>query len=118
MCPGHPDVHLLGWLQPRVAVLCNFLCKLEALTLCPGHPDVHLLEWLQPRVAVFFLHLEMGFKQSAHKVCNPYSIEERYLYFFVDVPHLLKTVRNCWSNSFGHSYSRALWVSKFHFKNS
>lgn len=47
-----------------------------------------------------------------HKVRNPYSKEERYLFFFVDVPHLLKTVRNCWSNSFGHSYSRALWVSR------
>jgi len=47
-----------------------------------------------------------------HKVKNPYSKEDRYLYFFVDVPHLIKTVRNCWSNSFGHSYTRALWVSK------
>ena len=48
----------------------------------------------------------------SHKVRNPYSKEDRYLFFFVDVPHLLKTVRNCWSNSFGHSYSRALWVSR------
>ena len=47
-----------------------------------------------------------------HKVRNPYSMEDRYLYFFVDVPHLIKTVRNCWSNSFGHSYTRALWVCK------
>ena len=46
-----------------------------------------------------------------HKVPNPYSMEKRYLYFFVDVPHLLKTVRNCWSNSFGHNHARALWVS-------
>ena len=28
-----------------------------------------------------------------HKVPNPYSKEKRYLYFFVDVPHLLKTVK-------------------------
>ena len=47
-----------------------------------------------------------------YKVYNPYSKEDQYLFFFVDVPHLLKTVRNCWSNSFGHSYSRALWVSR------
>lgn len=48
---------------------------------------------------------------SVHKVLNPYSIEERHIYFFSDVPHLLKTVRNCWSNSFGHSHKRGLWVS-------
>ena len=51
-----------------------------------------------------------------HKVRNPYSKEDRNLFFFVDVPHLLKTVRNCWSNSFGHSHSRALWVSRVHNK--
>jgi len=32
--------------------------------------------------------------------------------FISDVPHLIKTVRNAWSNSFGHSQARALWVSK------
>lgn len=30
-----------------------------------------------------------------HKVHNPYSIEERYIFFVSDVPHLIKTVRNC-----------------------
>ena len=51
--------------------------------------------------------------KPTHKIKNPYSKEERFIYFFVDVPHLLKTVRNCWSNSFGHSHSRALWVGHF-----
>jgi len=51
--------------------------------------------------------------KPTQKIKNPYSNEERFIYFFVDVPHLLKTVRNCWSNSFGHSHSRALWVSHF-----
>ena len=53
-----------------------------------------------------------------HKVRNPYSKEDWNLFFFVDIPHLLKTVRNCWSNSFGHSHSRALWVSRVHNKCS
>ena len=44
------------------------------------------------------------------KVRNPYSIEKRFIYFISDVPHLIKTTRNCWSNSFCHSYKRALWV--------
>ena len=41
-----------------------------------------------------------------HKVLNPYSQEKRYLYFFSDPPHLLKTIRNCWQ-----SKKRNLWVS-------
>ncbi len=47
-----------------------------------------------------------------HKVLNPYSEDKRFIYLFSDVPHLIKTVRNCWSNSFGHSHKRSLWVRK------
>jgi len=47
-----------------------------------------------------------------YKVPNPYSSDGRNIYFISDVPHLIKTVRNAWSNSFGHSHARALWVSK------
>ena len=54
-----------------------------------------------------------GNSKVVNKVPNPYSKDKRCLYFFVDVPHLLKTVRNCWSNSFGHNHARALWVSSF-----
>ena len=39
--------------------------------------------------------------------------EERWLYFFCDVPHLIKTTRNCWSHSFGHGQTRQLWVSSW-----
>ena len=51
-----------------------------------------------------------------HKTINPYADKPRYLYFFADVSHLIKTVRNCMSNSFSHSHSRALWV-RHHFFN-
>ena len=47
-----------------------------------------------------------------YKVPNPYSSDGRCIYFISDVPHLIKTVRNAWSNSFGHSHARALWVSR------
>lgn len=47
---------------------------------------------------------------KVHKAINPYADKPRYLYFFADVSHLIKTVRNCMSNSFSHSHSRALWV--------
>ena len=46
-----------------------------------------------------------------YKTTNIYSPDKRPLYFISDVPHLIKTVRNCWSNSFAHSRSRTLRVS-------
>ena len=48
--------------------------------------------------------------EITYKVPNPYSTEKRDIYFISDVPHLIKTVRNCWSNSFCHNQARALWV--------
>ena len=45
-----------------------------------------------------------------YKVWNPYSSDERDIFYISDVPHLVKTVRNAWSNSFGHNQARALWV--------
>ena len=64
---------------------------------------------------LFRMHKSKSDPQEAlvHKVQNPFSEEERFIYFFSDVPHLIKTVRNCWSNSFGHSHKRPLWVSNF-----
>ena len=46
-----------------------------------------------------------------HKTVNPFTDEPRPLFFFSDAPHLIKTVRNCWANSFAHTNSRTLWVS-------
>ena len=35
-----------------------------------------------------------------YKTRNPYSPDgKRWLFFFVDPPHLIKTTRNCWANS-------------------
>ena len=51
----------------------------------------------------FKLH---GKKDDPFKVLNPYSSDNRYIYFFSDPPHLIKTVRNCWA-----SKKRLLWVS-------
>ena len=35
---------------------------------------------------------------GSHKTLNPFTHEDRYIYFFSDPPHLLKTVRNAWCN--------------------
>lgn len=43
---------------------------------------------------------------------NPY-VSDRDIYFICDPPHLLKTARNCFSNSFAHTQSRAMWFNQF-----
>lgn len=40
-----------------------------------------------------------------YKVINRYASDGRFLYFFSDPPHLIKTTRNCWA-----SPHRTLWV--------
>ncbi len=46
------------------------------------------------------------------KTQNPLDLS-RCIYFFCDVPHLLKTTRNCFSNSFAHANSRFLKVYNY-----
>lgn len=48
-------------------------------------------------------------KKLPYKAKNPYCPQTE-LYFICDVPHLLKTARNCFSNSFAHSKSRKMQV--------
>ena len=46
-----------------------------------------------------------------YKVINKYSSNNRWLYFFCDVPHLVKTTRNCLSHSFLSSSRRSMMVN-------
>ena len=52
----------------------------------------------------FRLHAD---NEHVHYTKNPYS--DCNIYFISDVPHLLKTARNCFSNSHAHKNSRSLW---------
>ena len=45
-----------------------------------------------------------------HKTVNVFSDEKSPLFFFSDVPHLIKTVRNCWPNSDGHANTRRFYM--------
>lgn len=45
-----------------------------------------------------------------YKTKNPYAMDGRWLYFIADPPHLIKTVRNCWSHS-GESGTRHMQVN-------
>ena len=46
---------------------------------------------------LFRMHKSKSDPQEAlvHKVRNPFSVEERFIYFFSDVLHCIETVRNC-----------------------
>ena len=46
-----------------------------------------------------------------YKTTNFYSKEKRWLYFCSDVPHLIKTTRNCWSHSHEKGKTRSMAVS-------
>ena len=53
----------------------------------------------------FNLHQCEAKNNLVHKTANPYTSEDRYIYFFSDPPHLIKMVHNCWA-----SKKRNLWV--------
>ena len=49
-------------------------------------------------------------KKLPYKTFNRFC-QGRELFFICDPPHLLKTARNCFSNSFAHSCSRTMQVN-------
>ena len=74
--------------------LCGF--KVMALT-CDG---------LAANRKLFRLHNpDVKATEFVYKVPNPYTDDNRDLFFLSDPPHLMKTVRNAWCNS-----KRPLWV--------
>lgn len=44
-----------------------------------------------------------------YRSANRYADDGRHIYFISDAPHLLKTARNCMSNSYSNKKSRQLW---------
>jgi hypothetical protein len=43
--------------------------------------------------------------------CAEHPLRDQLVFFICDVPHLIKTTRNCWENSGWHSKTRNLMVS-------
>ncbi|KAL5491483.1 hypothetical protein EMCRGX_G016780 [Ephydatia muelleri] len=58
-----------------------------------------------------FMQLHHSGGNLTYKTINPYANEDRPLFFISDPSHLIKTVRNCWANSYGHSYTRKLKIN-------
>ncbi len=55
---------------------------------------------------------------TTYKTVNRYS-QDRFIYFMCDVPHLIKTTRNCWYSSTFNG-TRCMWVCvlTFHTMNN
>ncbi|XP_071101730.1 uncharacterized protein [Haliotis cracherodii] len=90
-------------LYPAIWKAVRFLeieCRLKILFVtCDG---------ASPNRKFFNLH-HCEELQNTYWTWNPYSYPRRKLYFISDVPHLLKTTRNCFANSGSHSKSRDMW---------
>lgn len=54
------------------------------------------------------MHVMFNYLGSPYVTTNFTSPDRRPLFFIMDPPHLLKTIRNCFSNSFAHKNSRKL----------
>ena len=81
-------------------------CSLKVIALsCDGASHNRLF---------YKLHDKKVAAKPTFKTTNHYSPEKRDIYFISDVPHLMKTVRNCWSHSFAHGEHRPLWVILLH----
>ena len=52
-------------------------------------------------------------KAVVYRTENLFSREKRFIYFFADVPHLIKTTRNCLSNAGAGRATRYVWNSGY-----
>ena len=64
-----------------------------------------------PNRKLFILHVKLAIDRKCdvvYKTINLFA-PSRFIYFFADVPHLMKTARNCLYNSCSGSRSRLMW---------
>ena len=54
-------------------------------------------------------------KEVIYRAKNIHAKDHRFIYFFADVPHLIKTARNCLANSGSNGATRYMWNSGFLF---
>ena len=64
-----------------------------------------------PQIGDLSSYIRMVTIQFFYKAENIFASDERYIYFFSDAPHLLKTVRSCFSNTNSHKNTRKMWKS-------
>ena len=92
----------------RAVSILELQCKLKVLaTTCDGASQNRKF---------YTMHTSFNIDDQpvTFKTPNIYAQDSRFLYFFSDAPHLVKTVRNCLSNSGSHKCSRYMWNSNQH----
>ena len=94
-----PFIYSVMW--EAIEIVENHAC-LKVLFLC--------CDGATPNRKFFQVHDQLN--PTLYRIENPFAIEDRYIYFISDPPHLLKTARNCFSNSFSHRRTRNLWKNK------
>ncbi|XP_070545584.1 uncharacterized protein [Ptychodera flava] len=64
-----------------------------------------------PNRKFFKLHRQHNAPRDTlvYSTVNPFASEPRKLFFISDPPHLIKTARNCFANSYSHKRSRRMW---------
>ena len=91
-------------------VLFSILWK--AIEYVELHAGLHVLfvtcDGASPNRRFFKLHKE-GNEDIVYSAQNPYPGGAERIMFVSDVPHLIKTARNCFANSFSHKRTRQLW---------
>ena len=92
----------------KAVSICELQCNLKVVALiCDGastnrklfrmHANMREEEDMNPYVDV------------TYRISNPFSNEKRYIYLISDPPHLIKTARNCLSNSGAGRCTRHMW---------
>ena len=81
---------------------------IEALELSSFSIIAVVVDGASPNCQFFKLCSKKGKGNVPYKTKNPYA--NRNIYFICDPPHLIKTTRNCLSNSHAHKKSRELQV--------
>ena len=87
------------------------VCYLEQINL---HVVAATADGASPNRRFFKMHKFLqGDSQATvvYRAKNIHSKDHRFIYFFADVPHLIKTARNCLSSSGSGRATRYMWNS-------
>ena len=90
----------------KAVSICELQCKLKVMAVtCDG---------ASTNRKFFKMHAVLGSAEDVvYKTINWYS-SDRFIYFFADPPHLIKTARNCLAKSGSGNTSRLLWNDGSH----
>ena len=92
----------------KAVSICELQCNLKVVALTYDGASTNR--------KLFRMHANMTEEEDmnpgvdvTYRISNPFSSEKRYIYFISDPPHLIKTARNCLSNSGAGRCTRYMW---------